>query len=902
MKNVIFTIFFLGALSAQAQTNISAGNVYGTWKKTGSPFKINGNIVVPKDSTLCIEKGVKVEFQGNYSLEVKGSIQAIGAKADTVTFTAANKTTGWGGIWWRKTPSTSDSNIFHFCKFEYRNGLNVAFSKGAIFCDTVNTVRISNSVFQFNKSNYGAGVAGIKSRIRIYNCYFFANEASSSLPTRKAAGGSAINVGSVSRLFVDNCLFFKNRAHLPLSSTDSSNIESGATIYQSQSDTFQLTNSNFIENSATGTAGIGLLLNTSSNSLFMVKNCNFYRNSSKIAALFDFPFSPNIPYGKIIFDNLHIDGNITYESYGMNSTFFTWDGKFELNKIKITGISTKGNAILARNMTITNSYISGIDGAAIANLQNSTRIVNSVIVNNLAGAVSYDGGDLAIINSVVAYNGSKTKVSNSYQGGIVKGDVGAPRIHVVNSIVQGNRVGGKMYNITTTSGTIINTVKNTILEGGIDSALSITNNAQLSFGINTNNIFDTVQFIKAPKGVGVAFADTTCDFRVPNSCNYTSKILNAGINNNGFFSPMPSTDYYGNPRIKCNTIDIGPYELEGGKQSVSIDTEPTDQNICPKTIASITPTACGAGLSYQWQQSTNGTSFANISGANNANYSIKPQDSGWYRLIITQSECNKKDTSRAAKIAFKVGGKMSLITNAKDSTLCNKQPIALQANITNVNSYQWQESNDGSAFNNITGATSNPYTTNANATQWYRLIAKNTLCNYSDTFAAAKVTVNPLPTPNLGADIAIPNSGNKVLNPGTFTTYSWSTGASTPTLTVDKTNLAIGANNISVEVTGTNGCKAADTIIVTLEPANGLRDPSEAGIKVYPVPATETLHLDFPQEINAGNYTVCGMDGRVIKSGGLKKNTEIPLSELASGSYLLKLEIDGRVYSSRIVK
>jgi hypothetical protein len=44
------------------------------------------------------------------------------------------------------------------------------------------------------------------------------------------------------------------------------------------------------------------------------------------------------------------------------------------------------------------------------------------------------------------------------------------------------------------------------------------------------------------------------------------------------------------------------------------------------------------------------------------------------------------------------------------------------------------------------------------------------------------------------------------------------------------------------------------------------------------------------------------MDGRVIKSGGLKKNTEIPLSELASGSYLLKLEIDGRVYSSRIVK
>ena len=102
-----------------AQTNISAGNVFGTWKKTGSPFKINGNIVVPKDSTLRIEKGVKVEFQGSYSLEVKGSVQAIGAPADTISFTAANKTAGWGGIELRKNLTRKDSLLFNYCKFEY---------------------------------------------------------------------------------------------------------------------------------------------------------------------------------------------------------------------------------------------------------------------------------------------------------------------------------------------------------------------------------------------------------------------------------------------------------------------------------------------------------------------------------------------------------------------------------------------------------------------------------------------------------------------------------------------------------------------------------------------------------------------------------------------------------------
>jgi hypothetical protein len=791
-------------------------------KKTGSPFKINGNIVVPKDSTLRIEKGVKVEFQGSYSLEVKGSVQAIGAPADTISFTAANKTAGWGGIELRKNLTRKDSLLFNYCKFEYVSFFLISIkSHGAIFADSVTKLRISNSLFQFNKSNVGGAIRSTRSTCLIENCRFYRNRAMSHISSTPGVSGSAIS-SAFSNMFINGSWFEENTAFNQLSSTDSAKAEGRGTLYTAGDDTFQLTNSTLIGNSASGSHGIDISLNTDITSLFLVRGCNFYKNSSKNGVLISVN-SPDAPTkGKQIFDNLHFDGNKSLDKYGYGSLFSTWDGKYELNRIKITSNVGRSDAIEARNMVITNSYITGINGIAIYNLQNSTKISNSIIVNNLAGVVSYDGGEVAVVNSIVAYNGTKTKVSNSYQGGIVKGDVGAPRIHVVNSIVQGNRVGGKMYNITTTSGTVINTVKNSIVEGGLDSALSITNNAQLSFGINTNNIFDTVIFIKPPKGVGVAFSDTTCNFRAPNTCSFTSKTLNAGLNSNGFINPNPSTDFYGNPRIKCNNIDIGPYELEGGKQNVGIDTEPTDQTVCPKTTATIAPTSCGAALSYQWQKSSNGTTFANISGANAASYGFIPTDSGYYRLIITQAECNKRDTSRAAKIAFKAGGKINLLANLKDSTLCSKQPITLQANISNGNSYQWQESANGTAFSNINGATSNPYNTLATSTQWYRLIAKNTLCNYSDTFAAAKITANPLPTPNLGADVSIPNSGNKVLNPGTFTAYNWSTGAATPTLTVDKTNLTVGANSISVQVTGANGCKARDTIVVTLEPANGL--------------------------------------------------------------------------------
>ena len=903
MRILFILITCISAKVVFAQTTIPAGNVYGTWKKTGSPYKVTGNIVVPKDSTLRIEKGVKVEFQGSYSLEVKGSVQAIGAPADTISFTAANKTTGWGGIELRKNLSRKDSLLFNYCKFEYVSFFLISIkSHGAIFADSVTKLRISNSLFQYNKSNVGGGIRSTRSTCLIENCRFYRNKAMSHISTTPGVSGSAIS-SAFSNMFINGCWFEENSAFNQLSSTDSAKAEGRGILYTAGDDTFQLTNSTLIGNSASGSHGIDISLDTDITSLFLVRGCNFYNNSSKNGVLISVNSPDAATKGKLIFDNLHFDGNRSLDKYGYGSHFSTWDGKYELNRIKITSNVGRSDAIEARNMVITNSYITGINGIAIYNLQNSTKISNSIIVNNLAGVVSYDGGEVAVVNSIVAYNGTKTTVSNSYQGGIVKGSVGAPRVHVVNSIVQGNRVAGRMYNITTTSGTVINTVKNSVVEGGLDSARSITNNAQLAFGINTNNIFDTVSFIKPPKGVGAAFADTTCDFRVRNTCDFTSKTLNAGLNANGFISPNPSTDFYGNPRIQCKTIDIGPYELEGSKQSVSIDTEPTDQAICPKTTAIIAPTACGASLSYQWQQSSNGTTFSNISGANSVSYSLQPTDSGYYRLIITQTECNKKDTSRAAKIAFKAGGKMSLVANAKDSTLCSKQPIVLQATVNNANSYQWQESNNGTAFSNISGATSNPYNTIANSTQWYRLIAKNALCNYSDTFPAAKVTANPLPTPNLGADASIPNTGNKVLNPGTFNAYAWSTGATTPTLTVDKNNLTAGANAISVQVTGANGCKASDTVVITLELANSLQDPSVAGIRIYPNPASDHLTIAFPESATtAGVYHLSTMDGRILQTGNLQPQLQLNLSNLTAGTYFLSLDIDGVRYGVKVVK
>lgn len=160
-KLILFLFAFNCCLFSKAQTTVPGGMVSGLWKKAGSPFLVQGSIMVPKDSTLRIEPGVEVHFNGFYKFQINGCLLATGTTNDTILLTAPDTAIGWQGIRFDKTPS-ADTSKFLFCTIEavkkfYKNGTSDEYG-GAFYFDGFSNAIISHCLIQRNQAEIGGGI------------------------------------------------------------------------------------------------------------------------------------------------------------------------------------------------------------------------------------------------------------------------------------------------------------------------------------------------------------------------------------------------------------------------------------------------------------------------------------------------------------------------------------------------------------------------------------------------------------------------------------------------------------------------------------------------------------------------------------------------------------------------
>ncbi len=198
----------------QGPTEIPGGKVSGTWTLEGSPYHINGEIIVPNGKTLTIEPGVDVVFTGYYKFYIQGRILAIGTEQDSIIFTADDHSAGWHGIRLNETPDSNDSTIFKFCLFEYGKANtgtgDVNLCGGAVYAK-VDKLRISHCLFRNNMCYHsdiiqsGGGAIAIIGNPIIEFCEFSENSG--------VFGGAMVIWGSGLNPVIRNNYFHHNQGH-----------------------------------------------------------------------------------------------------------------------------------------------------------------------------------------------------------------------------------------------------------------------------------------------------------------------------------------------------------------------------------------------------------------------------------------------------------------------------------------------------------------------------------------------------------------------------------------------------------------------------------------------------------------------------------------------------------------
>lgn len=177
MKSIIlFYLVIIITFTSPGQTIIPGGFVSGTWGSSQSPYHIQGNIEIHYDSSLIIEPGVDVLFDGSYKLTVHGLLNASGTATDSILFTATDPAIGWQGIEFIQINESLGESTIKYCTLTH--GKKTSGSGGAIYVYQSENVLISNCLIMNNYASNGGGIYINDGWIEISHCRITQNTAS----------------------------------------------------------------------------------------------------------------------------------------------------------------------------------------------------------------------------------------------------------------------------------------------------------------------------------------------------------------------------------------------------------------------------------------------------------------------------------------------------------------------------------------------------------------------------------------------------------------------------------------------------------------------------------------------------------------------------------------------------
>ena len=183
----------------------------------------------------------------------------------------------------------------------------------------------------------------------------------------------------------------------------------------------------------------------------------------------------------------------------------------------------------------------------------------------------------------------------------------------------------------------------------------------------------------------------------------------------------------------------------------NITQQPQDATAFVGSTATVSVSATGNSLAYQWEQSADGTNFTAVSGATSSSYTYPTSSVGekYYRCYITNTlnGYTASTYSNAAKITVQSVSAPVFTQHPQGQVVyigITANPLTAIVTSNGTITYQWYSSSDNSSWNAITGATNTSYTPPSSTVglMYYRVTATATGGSQTQTASSNSAAVN----------------------------------------------------------------------------------------------------------------------------------------------------------------
>lgn len=338
------------------------------------------------------------------------------------------------------------------------------------------------------------------------------------------------------------------------------------------------------------------------------------------------------------------------------------------------------------------------------------------------------------------------------------------------------------------------------------------------------------------------------------------------------------------------TLTVGPVVLPP-----VVEVQPKDIVLNDGQAGSLAVTVGGTGLSYEWQQSTDGVAWSPVAGAAAATLTLPAatlaDDGRRYRVVVTNS--GGSATSNAARVTVTAGVAAPVFTMYPQSVnvvLGQSATFAAAALGQPAPTLQWQHSGDGgNTWTPVVGQTGGSYTVHSttltDAGRWIRVVATNPSGSVNSAVAVLGVAPQPAsPTIQSGpADVSIGTGGYahlrveaggwpsvtyqwQVSNDG-GTTFSNVNGATLPSYVTPSLTRADDLKRFRVVVSNTAGTATSDAALlrvmdgpaVTLHPTEQGWRPGQTDA-LFTIAATGDA-LQYQWQASSDGVTFADVEG-----------------------------------------